>query len=262
MTAISEGLDDLAAAWRRRQLAAYFAWTETLARYRRSTLGPLWLVLGTVIGVVGLGYVWSILLDASASDYVPALTVGLVVWQLVSGSINESAGWFVRNAGSVTNIKLPSFLISLQLLARQAINFGHNLIVVAAVLLIYPDSLSWLLLLAIPGLLLVLVNLFAIVQIVGILGARFRDIEPAVAAFMPILFFLSPVIYQSRQLGPAAAVMEFNPIAHYIRIIRDPILGEMPTLENYVVVAGLTLVTVLAALWVTGKKGHRLPYWV
>jgi ABC-type polysaccharide/polyol phosphate export permease len=260
--AIAEGFGDLRQAYGRRQLALYFAWTETLARYRRSVLGPLWLVFGTLVGVVGLGFVWSILLDTQTADYVPTLTVGLVVWQLVSGSISESASLFTRNASSIVNIKLPSFLISMQLLSRQLINFSHNLLVVAGVLLLYPEHLSWIVLLAIPGLAIVTVNLLAIIQIVGILGARYRDIEPLIAALMPILFFLSPVIYQSGQLGRAEVVMQFNPVAHYIRVIRDPVMGVVPGLDSYLAVAALTVLTVALALGLTGSKAHRLPYWV
>jgi ABC-type polysaccharide/polyol phosphate export permease len=262
LDAISEGLGDFTAAWRRRHLALHFAWTETLARYRRSALGPLWLVLGTLIGVVGLGYVWSILLDIDRDDYIPSLTVGLVTWQFISGSIMEGTGLFARNASSVTNVKLPSFLISMQLMARQLINLTHNALVVLGVLVVYPQHLSPVALLALPGLALVALNLMAVIQIVGYVGARFRDTEPLIAAFMPILFFLSPVIYDSAQLGKAEAVMAFNPIAYYIRIIREPVMGVIPSLTNYLSVGGLTLVVVLVALWLTGTRAHRLPYWV
>src|SRR5690348_4098646 len=142
LNALSSGIADLSAALNRRQLALYFAWTETLARYRRSLLGPLWLVLSTIIGVLGLGFVWSALLKVDQRDFIPSLTVGLVTWQLISGAIVEAAGVFPRNAGSILNIKLPTFLLSLQLLFRHLTNYAHNFVVVVAVLAIYPEHLS------------------------------------------------------------------------------------------------------------------------
>lgn len=262
MGAVADGLSDLQAAWGRRQLALYFAWSETLARYRRSTLGPLWLVFGTVVGVAGLGFVWSILLNMEKSEYIPQVTVGLVVWQLIAGSITESAGLFPRNASMITNIRLPAFLITMQAFSRQLINLGHNLIVVLLVFLIFPRHASPLMLLAIPGLAIVSVNLLALMQIIGILGARFRDLDPLISAFVPILFFLSPVIYHSRQLGTAELIMSFNPVAHYIRVIRDPLMGVLPDVSSYGWVAALTIITVTLALWITGSRGYRLPYWM
>jgi ABC-type polysaccharide/polyol phosphate export permease len=79
---------------------------------------------------------------------------------------------------------------------------------------------------------------------------------------MPLLFFVSPVIYQARDLGAAAIVMEFNPLAHWIRIVRDPLLGTVPAAVTYLVAIALSVVGWAFALWVTGARGHRLPYWV
>jgi ABC-type polysaccharide/polyol phosphate export permease len=259
---IAEGVADLMAAWKRRQLAVYFAWSETVARYRRSTLGPLWLVLGTAVGVTGMGFIWSILLDQEMESFIPSITVGLVVWQFISGVVTESPGMFVKNATMVVNIRMPFYLITLQSFGRHLINLMHNLVVVLVVFIIFPHYNSWTSLLALPGLLIVSVNLIAIMQLIGIVGARFRDLEPLILAFFPILFFLSPVIYRPGQLGAAEAVMAFNPIAHYIRVIRDPMLGIVPSAESYLIVLALTAVTVALSLWMTGSRCYRLPYWM
>ena len=262
METIADGLADLGAAWKRRQLAIYFAWSETLARYRRSTLGPIWLVLGTAVGVGGMGFIWSILLQQDMESFIPSITVGLVVWQFIAGVVTDSPGLFVRNATMLVNIRLPVYLITFQAFGRHFINLCHNLVVVLVVFLIFPHYNSPASFAALPGLLIVSINLVAIMQLLGILGARFRDLEPLVLSFFPILFFLSPVLYRPGQLGPAEGVMAFNPITHYIRVIRDPLLGVIPSAESYVTVLILTAVTVLASLWLTGSRAHRLPYWM
>jgi len=259
---LSAGIDDLVRAWRRRQVALYFAWTETVARYRRSVLGPFWLVGSTAIGVLGLGYVWSTLFQADRSEFIPSLTAGLVLWQFISGALSEASSVFPRNAGAILNVRLPSFLLSLQMLLRQLINLGHNLVVVLAVFLIYPQHLSPTALLAIPGVALVALSLLGLIQLIGFLGARYRDLDPLISSFMPILFFLSPVIYQARQLGDAYLVMQFNPVAHWIHIVRDPLLGQVPSLDSYAITLAIGLLAWLGALWVTSSRGHRLPYWV
>jgi ABC-type polysaccharide/polyol phosphate export permease len=259
---MEDGVADLVAAWRRRQLAVYFAWSETVARYRRSTLGPLWLVIGTAVGVAGLGFIWSILLDQDMESFIPSITVGLVVWQFIAGVITESAGMFVRNGTMIMNIRLPVYLITFQAFGRHLINFGHNLVVVLVVFIIFPHYNSWVSLLALPGLLIVSINLIAIMQLGGIIGARFRDLEPLLLAFFPLLFFLSPVLYRPGQLGAAEGVMAFNPITHYIHMVRDPLLGTVPNIESYLIVLAMTVVTVVLSLWMTGSRAHRLPYWM
>jgi len=260
--ALLAGFADLAQAWARRELPLYFAWTETIARYRRSVLGPLWLVFGTAIGVTGLGFVWSILLNSDFQTFIPSLTIGLIVWQFLAGCITESSGVFVRSATAITNIKSPSFIFSIQLVIRQLINLAHNMVVVVVVFAIFPETLSPSAFLSIVGLVIVVLNMLPVIQVFGLLGARYRDLEPLIAAFMPIMFFLSPVIFQTRQLGDAQVLLEFNPLAHLIRIVRDPIMGEVPSATSYIVVVALTAAAWLLALWLTGKKAGRLPYWV
>lgn len=51
-------------------------------------------------------------------------------------------------------------------------SLGHNLVIVVLVFLIYPEHLSPMMWLALPGLAIVAINLIALTQIVGLLGAH------------------------------------------------------------------------------------------
>ena len=256
------GLRDLREAFARFPLALYFAWSDTKARYKRSVLGPFWLVLNTAIGVVGLGFVWSTLLKVDKADFIPSLTIGLVVWQMLSGCLSEAPAIFYRQVSQIKDINLPSFFISLQVVLRQLINVGHNFIVVVVIFIIFPSHISHIALLAIPGLLLVIANMLWVMQLLGLVGARYRDLEPLVVAFLPILFFISPVIYSAKELGDLEPVMLVNPFAYWISVIRDPIMGIIPDAATYAYALLITAAGWALALWMTSRKRHRLPYWI
>jgi ABC-type polysaccharide/polyol phosphate export permease len=259
---IEIGLIDLSRAIVRLPVVFFFAWSDTKARYKRSVLGPFWLVLTTIVGVVGLGFIWSILLKVDRSEFIPSLTVGLIIWQFISGCFAEGPGIFYRQVGQIKDINLPSFFISMQLILRQLINFAHNIVVFVIVLAIYPEHVSAVAFLAIPGLLLVILNLLWVVQSLGYVGARFRDLEPLVVSFLPILFFLSPVIYRASQLGTLEPIMAFNPLTYWIGLIRDPLSGIVPAGETYVLALAVTVAGWALALWLTSSRRHRLPYWI
>ncbi len=225
-------------------------------------LGPFWLVLGTLFGVTGIGLIWGALLGAERSNFVPSLTVGLVIWSLISGCITESTGAFFRSAQIIKNIRTPSLRISLQLVFRHIIIFAHNALIIVLVTILYPENLSPVALLAIPGLLLVFINLLAVVQVFGFVGARYRDLEPLVTALMPILFFMSPVIYRAHQLGAAELIITLNPIGYLIDVVRDPLLGVAPPWHVWAVTIVMTIVSWWVALWITNSKAQRLAYWV
>jgi ABC-type polysaccharide/polyol phosphate export permease len=256
------GLVDLFRALERWQVAFFFAWSDTKARYKRSVLGPFWLVFGTLVGVAGLGLIWSVLLKIDRSEFVPSLTIGLILWQMIAGCVSEGATIFYRQAALIKDINLPSFFLTMQLIFRQLINFAHNMIVFVLVILIFPKHLSFAAFLAAPGLILVILNLIWVVQIFGYIGARFRDLEPLIVTFLPILFFLSPVVYRASQLGPLETMMTFNPVTYWIGLIRDPLLGVVPDPKTYILALAVTVAGWMAALRLTAIRRHRLPYWI
>jgi len=253
---------DLTEAMSRLPLALYFAWSDTKARYKRSVLGPFWLVITTLIGVVGLGIIWSILLKVNREDFLPPLAIGLVVWQMIAGCVADAPSLFYRQSGQIKDINLPAFLVALQLMMRHLINFAHNFVVVGIVFLVFERHFSLVALLAAPGLVIVLLNLLWVVQLLGLIGARFRDVDPLVAAFLPILFFLSPVIYRAKQLGALKSIMAFNPLAYWIDLISQPLLGTAPSGRAYAVALAITGLGWLITLWATSRNRSRLPYWI
>ena len=253
---------ELAEAFKRFGFALYLAWSDTKTRYRRSVLGPFWLVLGTAIGVGGLAFIWSTLFDVNTEDFVISLTVGLVAWYFMSATVTEAASIFYHNRQLFMSMPISSFLVSMQLLFRQLINLMHNLVVVVVAVALFPKYFSFTNLLALPGLLLVAVNLLAVVQIVGYFGARFRDFEPLVAAIMQPLFFLTPVIFRPQQLGSNEFILYFNPFAHWLALIRDPLMGAPASASSWVVVGALTILCWGLALVITASKRRRLVYWV
>jgi ABC-type polysaccharide/polyol phosphate export permease len=256
-------LREIQECWQSMPVALHFAWGDTRARYRRSMLGPFWIVLTTAIGVAGLGVLWSTLLKSDKATFIPSLTAGLVVWQLISACVTESPSVFLRNAVLIRNIKTPFLMFPVQMILRQLINFLHNAVVIVVVLCIYPPAMAGVIpLLAIPGLVLVVLNMLWIALLVGMMGARYRDLEPLIVAVMPMLFFLSPVIYRPDHALIAANIIWLNPFTYLISAIRDPLLGIIPDMFVYTALLGMMIVGWGMALWALSRFHRRIAFWV
>jgi len=253
---------DLIKSVRHLPLIFHLAYSDTKARYKRSMLGPLWLTLGAAIGVVGLGLVWSQLLNQDRSQFIPSLTVGLLLWQFISGTVTESTGVFVRQAQVIRNLQLPFFIHPIQLIARQSISFGHNLLVLVGVLMVYPQSVSWVSLLSVIGFALVMLNLLWISVLLGLIGARFRDVEQIVQSLMPIVFFLTPVIYKAGHIGISQAIIWLNPFTYFITLVRDPIFGTVPAGFVYQTVIIMALAGWTVTLLFFNRHAPRLAFWI
>lgn len=258
----SSGIADLLCTLRMPQLVLYMAWSDVRARYKRSVLGPLWITFGTGISVVAFGYIWSELLKMGRAEFVPILTIGLVLWQFMSACLIEAPSVFTRQASAIRNLDLPFSLYPAQLVLRHLINLAHNLPLFVLVGVVMGVSVTPHILLVFPAFVLVLLNLFWMTLLVGLLGARFRDLEYLIGMIMPLLMFLSPVFYRPNSLLMSGQYVWFNPLSSMIEIIRYPLLGEPIPLFVWGINAGFLAVGALLTVWLFNAKNKRIPFWV
>lgn len=260
--AAGPALADLHRALALLRVILFMAAGDLRARYRRSVLGPFWMTLGTAAGTLGLGLVWSELLHIDRAVFVPSLTAGLIMWQLLSGCITEATTTYWRHSAILRNLCVPLSMPPLQMLLKHLINFLHNLPVLLAVLLIFRVPLGWTTLLALPALALVALNLLWMTLLFSMLGARFRDLEYMIGGAMPLLMFLSPVFYRPSYLPFNARLVWMNPFSHLIEVVRYPLLGTAPPGFVVLTAAMLALAGWAFALWLFNAKRDRIPYWL
>jgi ABC-2 type transport system permease protein len=65
-------------------------WQDIKQRYRRSSLGPIWITLSLGITVLTMGFLYAKLFHQAIHTYLPFLSVEMVFWVLVSSLINET----------------------------------------------------------------------------------------------------------------------------------------------------------------------------
>jgi ABC-type polysaccharide/polyol phosphate export permease len=243
-------------------IVAYMAWSDVRSRYKRTVLGPLWLTLGTLLGTAGLGYIWSELFHLDRTTFVPALTCGLIVWQFLSGCITEAPTTFNRQAAIVRNMDVPLSIHPIQMVTKHFINLLHTAPVFILIALIMHVPVGWQTLLVLPCLLLVVLNLAWITFLLSVLGARFRDLEYLVAAVMPLLMFLSPVMYRPNYLPISGRLLWLNPLSHLIEIIRYPLLGTAP--PAFVVWTNVAMCVLgwCFVLWLFHRIYSRIAFWI
>lgn len=259
---MAAGFQDIKAMLQSMPIVLFMAWSDVRARYKRSVLGPFWITLSTAIGVVGLGLIWSELFKIERKVYVPMLTVGLIMWQFLSTTIGEASGVFVRQSGIIKNLNLPLSFHPAQLLLRQIINFFHAIPLYFVVVLVLGVPLSATAFWALPAFLLVALNLFWMTLLIGVLGTRFRDLEYLIGMVLPLLMFFSPVMYKTESLPFTKKMIWLNPLAHMIEVVREPLLGQMPS--AFVVFSNLAFLLLggTVALVLFNKKCKRIALWI
>lgn len=238
------------------------AWQDIRQRYRRSVIDPFWLTISTAIMVFSLAFLYSGLFDQPLKEYLPYVGVGLIVWAMLSTIINESCSVFTSSSAMIKQVRQPFTMYVVRMVFRNLIIFAHNLVIILVILTISaPDD--WRAMLTIPlALFLLAINGIWLGLFFGILCARFRDISPMVSSIVQLAFFMSPIMWRADILTDRAWLVDYNPIHHFINIIREPIVGGSVPLGSWFVVGCITVVGLVFGILLLAKCRHRIAYWV
>ena len=239
------------------------ATADIRGRYRRSRFGQLWLTLSMAITIMALALVYSTLFKQDLRAYLPFLSAGIILWGFLAGMINESAQTFIEAEGYLRNVAMPKSMFVYRVLLRNLIVFAHNIILMPLVLLVLWVPVGWVILMVIPALLLIMANGLWMGLILGTLSARFRDMPQIIASIVQVMFFISPIIWRPEQLQDRLPFLTlWNPFASFIAIFRDPLLGQMPNLQNYLTALAVTAVGFLIAVPFFARFRSRIVFYL
>jgi lipopolysaccharide transport system permease protein len=247
------------AQWR---LWGRLGWNDILQRYRRSILGPFWLTVSMAIMVIALGALYAVLFNQPIDDFLPYFCVGILVWTLIASYMTDSGILFTGSESYIKQISLPYSVYVYRASWSKLVIFAHNFLIYFGVLIyfqIWPGAIA---LLAIPGLMIVVLNGTFASLTIGIVSARFRDIPQLIASSVQIFFFGTPIMWRPETLKEHAYIADFNPFFHLLEIVRAPLLGNIPTAANYIAVLLLTLINIAVGSVLFSRYRARIAYWV
>ena len=262
---------DLRTGFNQRELWLHLGWQDIKQRYRRSVIGPFWITIATGVQAIAMGLLYSVLLNIDLREFLPHVTVGLIIWNLISAAILEGGDVFVANEGLIKQLPSALSVHVYRLVWRQLLLLGHNMLIYVIIIAIFwpPGGLHWTVIFAIPALVLILLNAVWVSILFGIIATRYRDIAPILGSFVTLMFFMTPIVWTTsglESMGGEAAnrakLVEINPLFHYLDIIRAPLIGEDQQAYHWYIVLGFTVVGWALAIVALKKYRARVPYWV
>jgi lipopolysaccharide transport system permease protein len=261
--ALFMALHDLAETWRLKPLVWTLALFDIKLRYRGSLLGPLWLTLSTSVMIAAIGFLYARLFHQSVSVYLPFLTISLVLWTFVSTIASEGSVSLAMSDNMIRSMRMPHSLHAARVVVRNLLVLGHNLIVIVVVFALYrvtPSLASWSL---VPAAALWVVDALALSLVLGVIGARFRDVPPIVGSLMQIAFYVTPIMWNPTMLSDREmAVLRYNPFDALIEIMRGPLLGQGLNLSAWGIGLFYSVLLVAFSFLVFVRTRPRIPYWV
>ena len=266
---VSAAWRDLTRGYGQRQLWLQLGWQDIKQRYRRSTLGPLWITIATGAMAVARGLLYSLLFQQELSYFLPHVTVGLIIWGFISGCVKEGSTVFIENEGLIKQLPSALSVHVYRLVWRQLLFLAHNMVIWVILVAVFRPDLGWDFFLAIPALALLVVNGVWVTMFFGIVATRYRDVAPLLDSMIQLVFYMTPIVWTTKTLedqGGAVAerarIAELNPLYHYLEIVRAPLTGQPLDAYHWWIVLGCTVAGLLLALLAMRQWRSRVSYWV
>ena len=241
----------------------FLGWNDIAKQYRRSFVGPLWIVFNSAFFIVAFGLIGAQLFKLPIAEYLPYFCAGHIFFGFISALINEGCMTYIQADAFLKQMPYPKLTFVFRLVWRNVIMLTHNLAVLVGVLLWSGTLLHVQWATFIAAVLLTLICACAVVAVLGALAARFRDIPMVVASVMQISFFVTPVMWRPDQLTERSRILVYlNPLAAFLEILRAPLLGTAAESHawTHAVIATVLALAFFGVLYLRARR--RIIYWL
>jgi len=243
----------------------YASWFNIVVRYRKTILGPLWLLASPIMFISMLGLLYATISNTPIDVFVPHLSVGIIVWSLITSLMNSGTNIIVHNRPKIIHSAMGLNDLVFINLFTSLLQFAHVILIILGVWFIFKWHVTSYALVAILGVLVILINGYWYGIVFGIIGARFRDVSEIITALTGALFFITPIIWMPGNDGKGGILgpyLTYNPFYHYLELVRAPILGTPIDPLSWKVVICISIFGMFLAYVFHRKFSHQLSTWI
>lgn len=260
---ITASLQDIRNGALRWRIWTSFAEEDIRQTYRRSIIGVAWIALSFSIFLLVKTFVFGAMIGQLGEKYFGAyLMIGFFSWQFMSQIVTTAPTTFLRAEAWIKNESLPFTVYVYQSVYRSLFDLLLTGGVVILGLIYFGYGWSPYSLLVIPAIMLYIINALWVTMLLAILGCRVRDVQHLTQTAVRIMFFMTPIFWMPSQLGEQAmAILWWNPFAHFIWILRGPIIDQSLVLDSWIYVSTFTAIGCSITLIGFVRFRRHIPFW-
>lgn len=219
-------------------------------RYRGSYFGMLWTLLNPIAELAVLLFIFGAVLPLQIPNYAAFLFTGLLVYTWFQSSLFFATVAVVNNRDLIRRPNVPLAVLPIVSVASTLLHFLLSLPVLF-VLMAFTGVPFTRALFALPALIAVeFVLILGLSYPLAAVHVWFRDTQYFLKVLLQLLFFMTPVFYESKNIPePFRALYRFNPMVGIVDGYRDVIIrGVLPPLQTWLTLLGLSTLLLLAGL--------------
>jgi teichoic acid transport system permease protein len=199
--------------WQRRHFIMAFATARNIAMYTEARLGQLWQVLTPLLnaGVYFLVFGLLLKINRGIPNYLGFLVTGVFVFNFTQRAFITTSTVITDSLPLIRALRFPRAALPLAYVMIELEQMVLSVVVLAVILVLTGEPVTWYWLLAIPAL----------------LGSNVNDFSQLLPFLMRTWLYVSGVLFQISTLAIArkyVAILQINPVAIYITLVREAML--------------------------------------
>lgn len=256
-------LEYLKLAWKRRDFAIAMSIYSNQAALSKTRLGRGWLVLGPTLQAAIYGLIFGVILgDRRPENFIPFMITGVFLFSFFSGSFSTGASSLTGNKDLVRSLSFPRLLLPISAVIRQLINLLPQLALLALILLLWRQPITWNWLEMIPILLLMTMFSLGLAMIAARLTVQVRDVSKLIPFITRLVFYTSGIFFELEKIlggyPELLALAVLNPVYDFISLARGAlVVGYESTLSLWLISIAWAVGTLLFGIWYFWRAEER-----
>ncbi len=239
----------LGEVWRYRELLRSLVVRDLKVKYQRSVLGVVWTMLNPLLTVGVLVTVFTYVIRINITHYWAFLLSGYFAWSFFQQVLYNSPSVLRDHASLSRNVAFPLEILVLSTVVSKLVEFLIEMVLVAVILAVFHHGSLPASFLLFPVLVALQVVLAVGVMLpLAVLCLLYYDVQHALPVAVTILFYLTPVFYQTDMI-PAVARSYYwlNPLVGVLTLYHQILYeGIFPSARLLLVVAAVAVVVLVA----------------
>lgn len=230
-------------------------------KYRGSVFGFVWSLANPLLMIAVYTVAFTYILQFRTAAFVFYLMLGVLAWTFFANAIAMSTGSLVDNGGLVRSVWFPRAILPI---ATVLFNFSQYLltaVVFLPLMLILYGVMPAAPMLLFPVFLLLQLSLTIGLALITSVGtAFFRDVRHFVDIGLAILFWATPIVYESDKIPERLQrIILLAPLSPFITAYHDIFYYQRwPGADVWILAIAYAVIPLAAGLWLITRVEDRL----
>jgi ABC-type polysaccharide/polyol phosphate export permease len=233
-------------------------------RYKRSTLGFLWVMLDPLLMMLIFYVIFAGVFGRAVGNYTAYVMSGIIMWQLFAQATKVSSMAFISNTNLINKLYLPKSIFPVAVVASSLAHFIFSLVPLFVIITFSGTHPSYYI--ALLPITIALISIFSIgiSLTISTLTVFFHDVSYIYDVLLIGWMYVSAIFYPVSILPPKLRVLiSLNPIYHYISLFRACIYDNtVPVTEHIVFGAAFAFLAFWAGWTIYYKNKDRIVFYL